>query len=61
VGDPRGQEGVGRPGLEDDAVTGAPTASSVVDQLAKLASLLESGLVTREEFDRLKGCLLEGP
>jgi len=55
------RKAVGRPGLEDGAVTGAPTASSVVDQLAKLASLLESGLVTREEFDRLKGGLLEGP
>jgi hypothetical protein len=32
-----------------------------VDQLAKLASLLEAGLLTREEFDRLKGGLLEGP
>jgi hypothetical protein len=32
-----------------------------VDQLAKLASLLESGLLTREEFDRLKAGLLERP
>jgi len=33
----------------------------VVDQLAKLASLLESGLLTRAEFDRLKAALLAGP
>jgi len=39
----------------------AGRAASVVDQLAKLAGLLESGLLTREEFDRLKGGLLEGP
>jgi putative oligomerization/nucleic acid binding protein len=31
----------------------------VVDQLAKLASLLESSLLTREEFDRLKAGLPE--
>jgi hypothetical protein len=36
------------------------TPASIVDQLAKLASLLESGLLTREEFDRLKAGLLEG-
>jgi hypothetical protein len=54
------REAAGRPGPEDGPATEAPTAASVVDQLAKLASLLESGLLTREEFDRLKAGLLEG-
>lgn len=55
------RKAAGRPGPEDDAATAAPTASSVVDQLAKLASMLGSGLLTREEFDRLKAGLLETP
>jgi hypothetical protein len=33
-------------------------AASVVDQLGKLAAMLESGLLTREEFDRLKAALI---
>ena len=32
-----------------------------MDQLSKLAGLLESGLLTRAEFDRLKAALLAGP
>jgi hypothetical protein len=59
------RETAGRPGLADGAAAGAGAGAgdpaSVVDQLAKLAGLLESGLLTREEFDRLKGGLLEGP
>jgi hypothetical protein len=55
------RETAGRPGLADGAAAGAGDPASVVDQLAKLAGLLESGLLTREEFDRLKGGLLEGP
>ena len=46
---------------DDGAEATADGAASVVDQLAKLASLLESGLLTREEFDRLKDGLLKGP
>jgi Short C-terminal domain len=38
----------------------AGRASSVVDQLTKLAALLDSGLLTRDEFDRLKADLLAG-
>lgn len=34
-----------------------PTAS-VVDQLGKLAAMLENGLLTREEFDRMKATLI---
>lgn len=55
------REAAGRPGPEDGPAAAAPTAASVVDQLAKLASLLGSGLLTREEFDRLKAGLLERP
>ena len=61
------REAAGRPGAGgapapgDAPAAGAGGAASVVDQLAKLAGLLESGLLTREEFDRLKGGLLEGP
>jgi len=61
------REAAGRPGAGgapapgDAPASGTGGAASVVDQLAKLAGLLESGLLTREEFDRLKGGLLEGP
>jgi hypothetical protein len=63
------REAAGQPGAggspdaaDDDGVDPrADGPASVVDQLAKLASLLEAGLLTREEFDRLKGSLLEGP
>jgi len=63
------REAAGQPGAggspdaadDDGAGAGAGGPASVVDQLAKLAGLLESGLLTREEFDRLKGGLLEGP
>ena len=62
------RKAAGRPGLETGPTgpvapagpageAGGP--SSVVDQLAKLASLLESSLLTREEFDRLKAGLPE--
>jgi hypothetical protein len=58
-----GQPGAGgSPDAADDDGTDARADGpvSVVDQLAKLASLLESGLLTREEFDRLKDALLAG-
>ena len=35
------------------------TPASPVEQLAKLADMLESGLLTREEFDQLKARLLQ--
>lgn len=38
--------------------TDETTPASVIDQLAKLAALLENGLLTREEFDRLKAALI---
>lgn len=34
------------------------SAASVVDQLGRLAEMLQSGLLTREEFDRLKAALI---
>jgi hypothetical protein len=34
------------------------TSGSVPDQLSKLASLLQEGLITRDEFDHLKGKLI---
>ncbi len=37
---------------------GSVRSTSLVDELAKLASMLESGLLTRDEFDRLKARLL---
>jgi hypothetical protein len=55
------REAAGRPGPEDAPAAAASGAGSVVDQLAKLAGLLESGLLTRAEFDRLKAALLAGP
>lgn len=56
------REAAGQPGPQlggPSAPSGDP--ASVVDQLTKLAGLLESGLLTREEFDRLKAALLAGP
>jgi hypothetical protein len=38
----------------------APDAPSVATELGKLASLMESGLLTREEFDVLKARLIAG-
>jgi len=45
------------------AVPGSPAqdAPSVADELGKLASLLENGLLTRDEFDALKARLIAGP
>jgi hypothetical protein len=37
-----------------------PDAPSVATELVKLASLMESGLLTREEFDVLKARLIAG-
>jgi hypothetical protein len=54
------READGRPGPDDGESTEASEAASVVDRLAKLASLLEAGLITRAEFDRLKAALLAG-
>ena len=42
-----------RAGIADDR-----PAASVIDQLGKLAVMLESGLLTREEFDRMKAALI---
>jgi hypothetical protein len=44
------------------AVPAAPPGASIsspVDELTRLASMLEKGLLTREEFDLLKARLLE--
>ena len=38
----------------------APAATSVVAELKELASMLEAGLLTREEFDQMKKRLLDG-
>jgi hypothetical protein len=40
------------------ARTDDTSATSLVDQLARLAAMLESGLLTREEFDRLKAAVI---
>jgi hypothetical protein len=42
-----------------DDTSGAP--SSPVEELAKLADMLQKGLLTREEFDQMKGRLLGPP
>jgi hypothetical protein len=39
---------------------GPPGPATVVSELAKLASMLESGLLTRKEFDHLKARLIAG-
>ena len=48
------------PGQEDagDAVAAGSAEATIADQLAKLAGLLQQGLLTREEFDRLKARLI---
>jgi hypothetical protein len=48
------------PGLADTGAGDAdqPEPGSVTDQLARLASMLERGLLTREEFDQLKAKLI---
>lgn len=46
-------------GDSDDPPELAP--GSVPDQLSKLASLLEQGLITRDEFEHLKAKLIAGP
>jgi hypothetical protein len=38
-----------------------PDPASLVDELSRLATLLDSGLLTREEFDQLKAKLIAGP
>jgi len=40
------------------AGTDGGVAASLVDQLGRLAAMLENGLLTREEFDRLKAALI---
>lgn len=37
-----------------------PGSGSLVDELSKLAAMLNDGLLTREEFDQLKGRLIAG-
>jgi hypothetical protein len=61
--EPAAQPGAGGGQTTEDgeAQDRADEPGSIVDQLAKLAGLLESGLLTREEFDRLKAGLLGGP
>jgi Short C-terminal domain len=46
----------GAVGLGDDQ--NQPRPGSLVDELSRLAGLLESGLLTREEFDQLKARLI---
>jgi hypothetical protein len=41
-------------------IWGAPPFSSWADELPKLGSLLERGLLSREEFDQLKARLIAG-
>jgi hypothetical protein len=43
-----------------DVSSPASGAAAVVEQLGRLAQMLDAGLLTREEFDRLKGDLLGG-
>jgi hypothetical protein len=43
-----------------DAVGPAGGSAAVVEQLGRLAQMLEAGLLTRDEFDRLKSELLAG-
>ena len=38
----------------------AKTSASPVEELAKLADMLQAGLITREEFDQFKAKLLQG-
>jgi len=45
---------------DDHSDKRTPGVSSPVEQLTKLADMLQAGLVTREEFDQLKAKLLEG-
>jgi hypothetical protein len=45
--------------LAEDPTTG-PGAASAVNELSRLASLLDQGLVTREEFELLKAKLIGG-
>jgi hypothetical protein len=40
------------------ASTADGPVASVIDQLGRLAAMLESGLLTREEFDRLKAAVI---
>ena len=42
--------------MEDDERR--PASASLVDELSRLAGLLDSGLLTREEFDQLKAKLI---
>jgi len=44
-------------GLEA-ATIGCVPAASIVDQLGRLATMLETGQPTREEFDHLKAALI---
>jgi hypothetical protein len=52
------EAGSARPGATPGSR--APDAPSVATELVKLASLLESGLLSREEFDALKTRLIAG-
>ena len=48
-------------GATPGAGSGAAGAAAQVEHLARLAALLESGLLTRAEFDALKASLLRAP
>jgi hypothetical protein len=54
--------GVIRAARADEAAKPSPEARTVspspVEELAKLADMLEKGLLTREEFDLMKGDLI---
>jgi hypothetical protein len=53
---------IGRAGAaKPDAPDASAASESVPDQLSKLASLLQQGLITREEFDQLKARLIASP
>jgi hypothetical protein len=57
TGAPPGPAGGATPG----AASGTASAAAQVENLARLAALLESGLITRAEFDTLKANLLRRP
>jgi hypothetical protein len=48
-------------GATPGAASGTASAAAQVENLARLAALLESGLITRAEFDTLKANLLRRP
>lgn len=47
------------PGVSQHHEASASASASPVEELTKLAAMLESGLLTREEFDLMKAKLLD--